>query len=260
MLFLAIKILNGEVPSNADQIVSVEVGVTYTTKRGLYLISGTNVKFLSEYLNGLPNLNIQSVGNFTLRLNHINLVQLQDSLSTIDAQKYIQSAIIGFSKTQNELLVTNSNYNYSYVYSFESGYWHKISKSYSILVNTYPTLQGIHLEGNGDGVFDLSHENFDTSVQAMFSTRPCKIDGNIDFVLIHRIIQRCEIKTKDTTFAGFYVFLSNDMKVWQLSQGNDKKTGEVTDLLCTRSHLKAKYFVFVFAADESEINTLELQY
>ena len=203
------------------------------------------------------NLYIQSVDNFKLRLNHTNLIQLTtDVLSKVDIKEYLTDALLGYDKHKNELLVTNENYKYSYVYSFESGYWHKIGKRFSVLINAYPELHVLQTHGDVYGILDFSHEQFDvtlshyaSTMQVMYSTRPCKIDGALDFVLIHRIIQRCEIETKSSSFAGFYVFLSNDLKTWQLSQGSDKKTEEVTDLLCTRSHLKAIYFVFVFAAD-----------
>jgi hypothetical protein len=84
------------------------------------LRNGRNFTHVNQSLHGLPNLDIQAVDNYKLRLNHLNTVQLLDSLSTIDAKVYISGAKIGFDKKNNELLVTNNTYDYSYVFSFES--------------------------------------------------------------------------------------------------------------------------------------------
>jgi hypothetical protein len=184
-------------------------------------------------------------------------------LSTIDAKNYILSSKIGFDKKNNELLVTNNNYDYSYVYSFESGFWSKRSESFRILINAYPLLLSIRENSSNDGVFSLSQEDFTNTIATMLTTRPCKIDNEANFILLHRAIQRCEIETKTSTYSGFYVFGSNDLHTWQLLQGNDKKTGKVIDIFLTRSHKKCKYYIFVYAADIKEyssINNIDIQF
>jgi hypothetical protein len=177
-----------------------------------------------------------------------------------------------FDKKNNELMVTNDSYQYSYVYSFESGYWHKTDKSYKLLINSYPEVLALHANGSNDGIFNLSAEDLSNSVPTMLTTRPCKLDGEANFTLLHRAIQRCKIETKDNVYAGFYIFGSNDLKTWQLLAGNDRKTGKITDIFATRTHLKVKYYIFVFAAELklydslnsrkmiNTINTLEVQY
>jgi hypothetical protein len=247
--------MNGEVAKDKDQIIFIGTGVTYSTERGLYLIEGRSFTHISQSLHGLPNLDIQVVDNYILRLNHLNTVQLLNSLSTIDAKSYISGAKIGFDKKNNELLVTNNIYDYSYVFSIESKFWHKISSSYRLLINSYPELLALRDNGSGDGVFSVSVYTFFTPAKIMFTTRPCKLDNEVDFVLLHRAIQRCEIETKESTYAGLYVFGSNDLRTWQLLAGNDRKTGKVTDIPTSRIHHKVKYFVFVFAAILTEDNT-----
>jgi hypothetical protein len=184
-------------------------------------------------------------------------------LSTIDAKVYISGAKIGFDKKNNELLVTNNTYDYSYVFSFESKLWHKISESYRVLINSYPELLTLRENSDADGVYSVSVNSFLTPVSTMLTTRPCKLDNEVDFILLHRAIQRCEIETKESTYAGLYVFGSNDLRTWQLLAGNDRKTGKITDIPISRTHHKVKYFVFVFAAiltEYSTVNNLALQF
>ena len=260
VLFSSIKPLNGEVPANKEQITSVGVGVTYTTNLGLFLIQGREVTELTQLLQGSPNIDIQLDANFQLRLNHLQLIQKAEFLSDIDALGYIEDAKIAFDKKNNELIVTNPNKLYSYLYSFDSGVWGKISQSFDILVNAYPVTYAIVSNG---GVYSISDENFLTEVETVLTTRPYKLDDSNNFILLHRALQRCEIETKQSTFAGFYVFGSNDLITWQLISGNDRKSGRVTDILTTRAHTKVKYFVFVFASSVHKgdsINSLEVQF
>jgi hypothetical protein len=203
------------------------------------------------------------VENYSFRLNHISLVQIVSSLSQVDIKDYIPASKIGFDKKNNELLVTNNNYNYSYVLSFESGYWHKISESYRLLINSYPELLVLRENTSDNGVFSVSQDSFITPVSIMLTTRPCKLDGEANFTLLHRAIQRCEIETKDSVYVGFYVFGSNDLITWQLLTGSDRKTGKITDIFLIRTHLKVKYYIFLFAAQlkgNSTINTLDIQF
>ena len=132
---------------------------------------------LTQLLHGPPNLDIQGVDNYSLRLNHISLTQIVASLLHIDAKDYISDVKVGFDKKNNELLVTNSNYNYSYVFSFESGYWHKISESYRILINSYPELLVLREDSSDDGVYSVSKDSNETIVATMLSTRPYKQDN-----------------------------------------------------------------------------------
>lgn len=254
--------VNGEVAINKDQIISLSYGVTYSTKEGLFVVSGIDVTDLTQLLIGSPNLALQAEQNYLLRLNRTELVQLVNSVSIVDAKTYILGAKVGFDCVNNELIVTNSLYNYSYVFSFESKNWFKISDSFDILINRYPQLLVVR-ENTNPGIFTLSVESFDGSIDVLLTTRPCKIDGSNVFTLIHRVIQRCELNLASSKYAGFYVFASNDLRKWQLLIGSDRKTGSFTDIERSRVHCKAKYFIFVFAAcltEGSSINEIDIQY
>jgi len=179
---------------------------------------------LTQLLHGLPNLDIQAVNNYTFRLNHLSLVQIVDNLSTIDAKDYIlgSNCIIGFDKKNNELLVTNhrlagtldddadadllSKYglnpegydlNYSYVFSFESGFWHKRSNSYRILINKYPELLIQRENSSNDGIYSLSQDNYNNNITTVLTTRPCKQNRKNYFTLLQPNIRHHKIETNN---------------------------------------------------------------
>jgi len=257
VLFSNILPLNGEVPVNVDQITPLSVGVVYSTGRGLYLISGREVKNLSEVLVGPVNVEFQANSHYQFYINHASLVQLSSKLSTVDAKTYISGAKIGYDKQNNELLVTNYSYPYSYVYSFESGFWYKTSDSFRLLINAYPTLLGV----DSTGIHSISDETTTGSVQVLITTRPCKLEMESTYKLIRQAIQRCELKTPENIFAGFYVFASNDLQKWQLFSISNNKSSTITDIQVLRGYTKARYYIFVFAAEleaGSAINNVDI--
>lgn len=261
VLFSSVKPLNGEVINNPDSVISVPGGVVFTTSKGLYLQSGGEKPvWLSESIEGSPNFDLNNNESFKLRVNRLQLIQVPNAISEVDFVIYIQNAVIGYDKVLNELLVTNSEYQYSYIYSFDSGKWTKISESYPVIINAYPKILPLIYANNA--VYDFSNENFYYKASGVIVTRPCKIEGNNAFILLHRALQRCEINT-GVSFAGFYCFGANDLINWQLVSGNDKKSGRVIDILTSRAHLKLKYFVFVFASAldyNSVVNSVVVQY
>ena len=263
ILFKSVKPLDGDVPGEATSITSVSTGVVYTTSEGLYMAYGKDVTELSTNLYGRPNIDLQNHTSFTGRLNHNQLVQIVDSLSTVDAKVYIQGALIGFNKIFKELLVTNSDYKYSYIYSFGSKTWRKISQSYDLLIDSYPKLLCVRSNSADNGVFDLSQENFVNDVQGLIVTRPIRFSDDMGLAQVYEAVQRCEIETTAACYAGFYCFGSNDLQTWQLLGGNDRNTGRIDGIKRGRTHLPVQYLVFVFAStmkEYSAVNGLSIAY
>ena len=146
---------------------------------GLYYAVGKNVSQISAVLQGSPNAELQGNADFSHFVNHIQLAQISSSISVENFKNYLTDSHLGFNKTNNELLVSNPNHNYSYVYSFESSSWHKISKSFNYFINSYPELLGVRSNISGSGVFNLSLEEFVSSVPVLLATRPCKVESNL---------------------------------------------------------------------------------
>jgi hypothetical protein len=263
VLFASIQPLNGEVVKNKEQIVPLSVGVTYTTEKGLYLISGRNVKDLTEVSTGPVNAEIKANTDFLKKINNNQLVQIVNYLSNVSIEQYLTGARIGFDKANEEIAVTNNSYNYSYVYNLQSGYWYKLSNAFKLFVNSYPDLKAVCNKTGLEGIFSISQESFVNNFTVLLVTRPCKLSGQDDYKIIDRIIQRCELHVPETYYSGFYVFASNDLRKWQLLQRVYKTGNNLTDLLTGRSFVKAKYFIFMFASvltGDNSINDIEIEY
>jgi hypothetical protein len=250
VLFASISPVSGDVILSKDQVVSVGSGVVFTTQRGLFLISGKQLVELSNNLEGLILTDFTANTAFQFYTNHSNLVQLSSNLSNDSAMEYILTSKIGFDKINSELIVTNYNYYYSYVYNFESNTWHKITKTYYLLVNDYPNLIAV----NQFGMFSVSLESFGLPVDVLIVTQPQSFNALDVYKKIERCVMRCNVSTEEDRYLSFMVWASNDLKTWQLITGS-QKSGDIKNLLIQRSHCSAQFYILaIFGNVKPESN------
>lgn len=262
ILFAAINPLNGEVAYNQDQIISVGHGVVYSTKRGIYFVSGMKVEPLSDVIEGAPLLSFTNNLHFKNFLNNAKLCNLLSSISVIRVIDYISESKFGFDKINNELIVSNDNYEYSYVFNFESMSWHKVSDSYSIFINDYPNLLAL----NQNGIFDLSVESELQSLHFAFVTQPQTLKSSNSYKKLERSVLKCNLNATIATYITFAIFASDDLSTWQFITGG-QRTGNINNILTTRSHGSAKYYIFLVCGQvdqsltaENTIQAIDVQY
>jgi len=125
-----------EVAVKESNVFQTRNGIIFVTDAGLKLISGQSVVNLSEPLNGLPDTSIRKSKQYMRAVTHARTFDISAEVSQVDFRKYIRKAVIGYDITHDELIVSNSEYKYSYVYSFENKMWHKITQVfYSFQLN-----------------------------------------------------------------------------------------------------------------------------
>ena len=269
VLYTNILPINSEVINNVRNVVPISTGVVYSTDRGLYVIQGMKVTELSEIIENdnwgnFPNISeitgivTDAADNESALLKSPLLVSgLSNALSTVDFLQYLTGSTVGYDHVNKELVVTNSGYAYSYIYSFESQAWSKISTSYSLLINAYPKLLGVK-SGN---IYDISVENTNVYTECLIISQPQSFEQADMFKRIDRAILRCLTSTEVSKYAGLYLFASDDLITWQLITGKQKQGLKNKDLMIQRSHCSAKYYLFVFAGkihSQDEIKQIDL--
>jgi hypothetical protein len=256
VIFAAISPVSGDVAINKDHVVSIGDGVVFTTKRGVFALSGKQLAQLSEKLEGAINQDIIGYNQFSFFVDNPNLVQLSEKISDVDALTYILSASVGFDKVNNELYFSNSDYDYTYIFNFESNSWHKVGGSYGLFVNDYPTLLGI----TENGVFDLGLHTAATHTPVLILTEPQSLTANELYKKIERLALRCTIGVESARYLTLAVFASDDLIRWQLITGA-QRNGQVQNVLISRSHCSAQYYVLLIAGSvtmESNITGIEV--
>ena len=221
-------------------------------------MEGTKLTELTEFSKGYPNTDFQSNANYQFYLDDVRLVTgMNTKLSDVNILSYISGAKMGFDKINLELLVTNPNKNYSYVYSFKTGYWHKIDESFNILINYYPKLYALRESGTDTGIISISDETFVNTINVLLTTQPLKLGAGDNFKVLQRTVLRCLYTPAESTHAGFYLFGSSDLITWQRLTGINHLTGKKRDLLLTRSGSKFKYYIVVFTGNISQDSNID---
>jgi hypothetical protein len=261
VLFSSVTPTGPEVANNRDNVISLVGGILFSTVDGLYTVFGDKVNDIGRIMYGIPDNTLKSFSNAHLHyfLNTPVLSQLEDSISFLDFETYLETSKICYDRVYNELIITNSTWaDYSYMFNFDAGEWYKIPYSYKLLINNYPECWGY--DPDLPKIMNLSLEEYTDLQPVLIITRPIKLEADGVFSLIHRLFLRCFVDS--ALHSGLYVWGSNDMLTWQLLQGI-QRTSELRDFRLTRSHCKVKYYVIVFHSQmnkDSHIGNMDIQY
>lgn len=117
------------IPVNADkcdnsQAIYTRSGVIYISNNGVYLLAGINSKKISMLLEGEIDTYIQNNENF-LKCCANSLYDIEPYLSTVNFREYVQDAKLIYNINLEEIIVSNTKYPFSYIYSFIHNSWHK---------------------------------------------------------------------------------------------------------------------------------------
>lgn len=120
------------VPINSDRcnkgVKQTKSGIAYIANNKIYILSGRTVTDISAILEGDIDEAIRINESFEKATNNAQLCVSAAYLSQVNFREYIINAIILYNAVENELIVSNSQYNYSYVFSINTGTWSKISE------------------------------------------------------------------------------------------------------------------------------------
>lgn len=178
-------------------VCPVSGGVVFTTDRGVMAISGGQVTELSAPLDGLENLMFSETRLFDLVFNKAG----KQLIYPAPIREYIKGAKLAYNYLHNEIILSNINKGYSYVYSLTNQEWSVIDTTFDVVTNRYPKLV---VYNNTQGKKYEFIEG-DDKVPVVAIIRPVKVN-TLDFKRLRQAALRC-------TFLGslnFYILGSND--------------------------------------------------
>ena len=228
----------------SGDICQVSGGVVFTTKRGVMAISGGQVTELSAMVDG------RRFDFFGYNQEMWNAIFAKADVGMVapdEIRTYIDGAKLGYNYLHNEVIVSNSKYGYSYVFSLSGQEWSVIDSVFDVTTNSYPEL----VVYDNRNLKRLKFADGDSVVPVVAVTRPMKM-GTLDFKRMRQAALRC-------TFTGglnFYVLGSIDGaefvpiagKEYPSVNGNESTTKTRRDLVTAMSRSKQyKYFVIAVA-------------
>lgn len=114
-----------------DDVTQTRNGVVYKANGSIYILSGRNSLNISLPVSGPIDKDIRKAVAYTQCCLNDKLYNVADNISQVEFQDYIPDARLVYIPYRDELVVSNPQYKYSYVFSFIYKTWHKISESLS---------------------------------------------------------------------------------------------------------------------------------
>lgn len=123
------------IPINSDRcnrgVKQTKSGIAYIANNKVYILSGRIATDISAVLEGNIDETIRSNESFDKAINNAQLCVSSAYLSAVNFQEYITGAIILYNAVENEIIVSNTLYSYSYVFSINTGSWSKITEVFA---------------------------------------------------------------------------------------------------------------------------------
>ena len=233
VLITAVVPLVNEVCNNANSVTSIRKGIFFTSDKGLKILQGSKAIDISDILEGSPSM---PFGNIAINAL-VAEVGLTDAISSVDFLEYIKEAIIGYDSFFEEVIVSNPDYNYSYVYHINQNAWTKREGSFDAFINQFPHLLSI----NGTNVL-LTNKEQRTAKNTLFITNQI---GDNAYTKITEMVARGEFGR-----CSLNVFISQDKK--QSRIGTYRNVSGASDIHLYRTPCSFKSFVVVMAGSYSE--------
>lgn len=181
------------------EVCPVSGGIVFATERGLMAISGGQVSELSAQLDGLDfELWQYNEGLWEAIYSQAEYINY---IAPKSIREYIKGAKLGYNYLHNEVILSNSSMEYSYVYSLTNGTWSIIDRVFDLTTNSYPKL----VVYNNDKRKRYTFEDCTSENNIVAITRPVKV-GTTEYKRLRQAALRC-------LFEGglnFYLLGSND--------------------------------------------------
>lgn len=242
---------------NPNSITGIDNAVVFASKRGLMAINGANITLLSADMDGyLPSC----IDSSPIIPKIAKVASFENALSTATFNDYIENAFVSYNYQENELIVTNPDYAYAYVYNMNSASWAKISPNPRFFVNRYPECYGVI-----DGVLYDMQNNNRTITTLLVLTKPIKM-GTLTHKrilqsalrgVVKRALSDLYLRGEPVMFrgesldifsdVGLYILGSNDAEHFTLVSGKESIV-DIRDLVTKMNKSKAyKYFMVALA-------------
>jgi hypothetical protein len=217
--------LSGDVCIDKNSITNIGGATLFASKDGLRILQGQRSQKLTGMLEHYTGNPLSGNRHFEALLTKYGLNGLISDYG--DFQHFLHGAKSYLHYKENEVVVTNEAYPYSYVLHLpktsEGGGIRisKIAERYYNILNDYPNAYGTNADGSV--IYDIGSEQLaagSSSKQDVFvQTNAFKL-GTDEFEMIRRMIARIRLSAlTGEQRMGAYLFVSNDTRKWAWVDG-----------------------------------------
>lgn len=229
------------------EVCPVSGGVVFATERGLMAISGGQITELSKALDGTYVDTFENNEAFWEAI--FARAGFESYFPQYSIREYIKEAKLAYNYLENEVILSNINKGFSFVYDLDSAMWSVIDYTFDVVTNNYPEL--IAVNNVEHYVFLFKHGADANKVVAI--TRPFTL-GSFDY----KRLRQAALRTTFTGSLNFYLLGSNDGanfvcitgKEYPSKNGGESMNATRRDLITAMSRSKQyKYFAIAIVGN-----------
>lgn len=208
--YSAVQPIARDVCTCPDSIAQLDSAVCFPSSRGLMLISGSDVRCISDPVDNAPAFRALSLPRLAdaARLADIDPAP---ELGRSDFKKYIAACRMLYDYPGQRLVVFNPDYRYAYVYSFRSGLWSTMRSGLLYGVNSYPQAWAVERFGNGCRVVDFSLDG--GNAPGLLLTRPLNFGALDAHKTVTALLHRGDFPRKAVSTL---LYATRDLRHWHL--------------------------------------------
>lgn len=218
--YSSIKPLSRDVCNNPKSITPIDKAIVFTSENGLIVDGTSDVENISQIIEADPydfTTGFDRIDLLSQATNHPQLVQLHDQITKTPFMEYLEGSIMAFCyRDDKELIISNPNFAYSYIYNFDTKTYYKSDYHINLFINDYPNTYACFSDGY---TRSLSGEVYDGHRQTFILTRPIKVFGETWKEAYRSVLRSLIVPTGKSV--GFYVFGSEDGLMWRFLGGTE---------------------------------------
>lgn len=219
--FTSVHPVTRDILISEKSLTQIDNAILFATKQGIMLLSGSSTICISENLitdiaqswTSLPKIDILSD-------KYQDMLSKEVSMLSTPFGEFIKNCQMIYDYNNARIIVFNSSYDYSYVYSLRNKTWGLIHSNLYKVVLSYPNAFAVSKDWT---LIDLSKTSQGTTPVLMV-TRPMKLDMPDVLKTISTVVQRGDFNSSNVCQI---LYGSNDLRHWHIvySSNNGYMTG-----------------------------------
>lgn len=187
---------------SSDSVTQIDSAVLFASSQGIMMISGSQVRCISDPLKSDWPLDLSSLPGFD---------KLSD-IQPIPFSLFLADVRIIYDYSGSRIIAFNPAYNYAYLYSLKSHAW---GMCYSDMLQNVPCYPEAMALDHASQLISFSDISVDSAIlaPAVILTRPLKLDAPDILKTIDSIIQRGNFRNPHVNSV---LYGSRDLNIWSL--------------------------------------------
>ncbi|MCF0247657.1 MAG: hypothetical protein HUJ86_03525, partial [Synergistes sp.] len=222
--FSAVQPVNRDVVTNPNAVLPLSSSVLYCNRRGVIALQGINTELVSKTYDGDVPF---SVANFDTKLDlaYLDVPPTSKLYNLNTLREFVSGDIhMAYDYVNSQVIITNSDYDYSWVLSLKSNMWSILQDHYLSAVNAYPDALLTKNVTVGINqylyIYSANNRNNKTGRAVLYISRPMSLGDVTAYKTVTTAFAVSETRTNNGVYISLYG--SNNLIIWKhLADSND---------------------------------------